>query len=86
MKVDITTTIVATIIGLIVAYLLTTNVILKNPTPVVVKALNESIPTDLSEPNPEVFNYRALNPTVEVYIDCTNYDASGSCINHTENK
>ena len=48
--------------------------------------IDESISTDLSEPNTEVFNYRALNPTVEVYIDCTNYDASGSCVNNTENK
>ena len=31
-------------------------------------------------PNEEVFNYDALNPTVEVYIgECESYDANGNC-------
>ena len=31
-------------------------------------------------PNAEVFNYDALNPTVEVYIgECESYDANGNC-------
>ena len=80
MKVDLTTAIIAAIVGVVVAYLLMSNVILKNPVPVTIKTLGTSISTDLAEPNPEVFNYRALNPTVEVYIDCSNYDASGSCV------
>lgn len=35
---------------------------------------------DYDEPNNEVFNYDALNPTVEVYIgQCDEYDANGAC-------
>jgi len=73
MKVDLTSAIVAAIVGVILAYLLTGNVLIKAPTPVTIKSI-EGIGTDLSEPDPELFNYRSLNPTVEVYIDNTNYD------------
>lgn len=80
MKVDLTTAIISAIVGVAAAYFLTSGIILKNPTPVTIKTLGTSIGTDLSDPDPEVFNYRALNPTVEVYIDCSNYDINGSCL------
>lgn len=81
MKVDLTTAIIAAIVGVVIAYLLTGSVILSDPKPVSIKSLDDTSASSLSQPSEEVFNYRALNPTVEVYIDCTNYDASGSCIN-----
>ncbi|MBR5621111.1 hypothetical protein IKW75_01340, partial [Candidatus Saccharibacteria bacterium] len=35
----------------------------------------------LLEPDAEVFNYRAINPTVEVYVgDCDEYDENGECL------
>lgn len=40
-----------------------------------------SISNELEEPNPEIFNYKALNPTVEVYVgNCTNYNDAGECV------
>lgn len=32
------------------------------------KSIDSSIDMSLSEPDPEVFNYKAINPTVEVYV------------------
>ena len=84
MKVDLTSAIVAAIAGIVIAYFVTSNFLIKTPNPVTVKTLNGSIGTDLSDPDPEIFNYRALNPTVEVYVDCSNYDANGSCLDGRE--
>lgn len=83
MKVDLTTAIISAIIGVVIAYFITGGVLLKEPTPVNIKTITSSTAADLNSPNPEIFNYRALNPVVEVYIDCSNYDASGSCIDNT---
>lgn len=80
MKVDLTTAIISAIVGVILAYVLAGN-IMPELKPVVVKNLNHTTSSTLDDPNPEIFNYRALNPTVEVFVDCTNYDANGSCIN-----
>ena len=79
MKVDITTVIIAAIVGIVLAYFFTDSVILQSPSQITIKTLDDSTSAELAAPSAEVFNYRALNPTVEVYIDCTNYDASGSC-------
>ncbi len=81
MKNDLATAILAAIVGVAVSYIVLSMLILKDPEPVVVKGLNEATSIDLAEPSVDVFNYRAINPTVETYVDCTNYDASGSCIN-----
>ena len=81
MKNDLATAILAAIVGVAVSYIALSMLILKDPEPVVVKGLNEATSIDLAEPSVDVFNYRAINPTVETYVDCTNYDASGSCIN-----
>lgn len=80
MKTDIITTIVAAIIGVIVSFLVATNLIIKDPAPVSVKTLTTTIDSKLDDPSVEVFNYRAVNPTVEAYVDCTNYDYAGNCI------
>ena len=80
MKTDITTAVISAIVGIIVAYLITSNFVLGGSIkPISIKTLPTTVSTNLDEPNPEVFNYRALNPTVEVYIGCQTYDASGSC-------
>ncbi|MBR3168894.1 hypothetical protein IKF23_00430 [Candidatus Saccharibacteria bacterium] len=81
MKNDLATAILAAIVGVAVSYIALSMLILKDPEPVVVKGLNEATSIDLAEPSVDVFNYRSINPTVETYVDCTNYDASGSCIN-----
>ena len=79
MKTDLATAILSAIVGVGLAYFLMNSFVLQDPDPVVIKNI-ESIKSSVDEPNPEIFNYRALNPTVETYIDCTNYDLSGNCL------
>ena len=80
MKTDFITAIISAIVGVLVAYFLVSGVFLKDPAPVKIKIIDNPAGADVSEPNPEIFNYRALNPTVETYIDCKNYDVSGACL------
>lgn len=78
---DLATTILAAVIGVIVAFLVC-NFMLPEFESVSFKKLSEA-ETDftLTEPDVNTFNYRALNPTVEVYVgDCTEYDAYGNCL------
>lgn len=83
MKTDLFTSIVAAIIGVIVAFFVT-NLFMGPIEEVTYKAIDSSVNTNLAEPNPEVFNYRALNPTVEVYVgECDEYDNFGECIETT---
>ncbi len=67
MKTDLTTAIVSAIIGVAVAYFLC-NVLLPQIDEVSFKTLTSSPDYTLREPNVDIFNYRALNPTVEVYV------------------
>lgn len=80
MKKDLITTIVAGVIGVAVAFFVVSNIFMKDPTPVSVKIISTTIDPKLGDPNIEIFNYRAVNPTVEAYVDCTNYDYAGNCI------
>lgn len=80
MKTDLATAVVVTVVGLVIAFF-ATNVLIGEIEPFSYKSVDASVSADLVEPNPEVFNYRALNPTVEVYIgSCVEYDAGGACI------
>lgn len=39
---------------------------------------------NLTQPDDEIFNYDALNPTVEVYVgDCKEVDSEGNCVKST---
>lgn len=84
MKTDITTAVISAIVGILVAYFVVGGMILQDPKPIDVKMPGSTIETSVSEPNPEIFNYRALNPTVETYVDCKNYDTSGACLDGGE--
>ena len=79
MKTDIATAVLAAIVGVVVSYIVVGGFLMGDPEPVVIKKL-ETIDAKVDEPNPEIFNYRAINPTVETYIDCKNYDLSGNCL------
>ena len=47
--------------------------------------VDSTVNTTLAEPNPELFNYLALNPTVEVYVgECKKRDESGICLDLDE--
>lgn len=78
-KADLATTIITAIVGVVIAYFVC-NIFIGTSEPVTVKTLDSSVSSSLAEPNPELFNYKALNPTVEVYVgECQEYDQDGNC-------
>lgn len=80
MKTDLATSIGLTIVGAAVAYFVT-NMFIGPQEDVTIKTIESSVDLTLVEPNPEVFNYRAINPTVEVYVgECTEVDVNGECL------
>ena len=80
MKTDLFTSIVAAIAGVLIAFFVT-NLFIGPIEEVTYKTVDATVTAEVVDPNPEVFNYRALNPTVEVYVgECTEYDATGMCI------
>ena len=80
MKTDLTTSIIAAVLGAVVAFFVC-NMFIPTIDDVTVKTLGSSLTYTLANPSPEVFNYRAINPTVEVYVgQCTEYNENGECI------
>lgn len=80
MKADLATSIVITIVGAIVAYFCC-NLFIGESEDFSFKNIDSSVSTQLAEPDPEVFNYKALNPTVEAYVgNCTEYNVYGQCV------
>lgn len=81
MKNDLLTAIISAILGFVIAYLVCDMVILQPIESVTIKKLETSTTAELESPDVEVFNYRALNPTVEVYVgDCSEYNEYGECV------
>ena len=68
MKTDLASAIGAAIVGLLIAFFVT-NFFTGEIEDFSYKTVETTVNADLGSPNPEVFNYRALNPTVEVYTD-----------------
>ena len=77
MKTDLTTSILAAVVSVIIAYF-ACNVLLPKIDNFTIKVLSSGVDSNLIAPNPEVFNFRSINPTVEVYVgqcegnDCNN--------------
>ena len=67
MKTDLATTVITAIIGFVVAFLVC-NFILPEIPAVSFKEIDSNITYELAEPDVDVFNFRAINPTVEVYV------------------
>ncbi len=67
MKTDLATTVITAIIGFIVAFFVC-NFILPEIPAVSFKEIDSNITYELAEPDVNVFNFRAINPTVEVYV------------------
>lgn len=67
MKSELATAIIAAIAGVLIAYFVT-NIFMGEISPITFKTVDSSVSADLADPDPEVFNYKALNPTVEIYI------------------
>lgn len=82
MKTDLITTILTAIAGTAVAYFVC-GLLIPEIDSITFKTLNSSTTYNVSEPDPEIFNYRAINPTVETIIhggQCDEYDEMGRCI------
>lgn len=83
MKTDLATTILTSIIGIVAAFFIC-KLLLPALDDVTIKTINAESAYTLVDPNPEIFNYRAINPTVEVYVgQCAEYDENGKCIETT---
>ena len=82
---DLVTAIIAGTAGIIIAFMLT-HFMLPEISPISFKKIQEDTKYELTEPDENVFNYRALNPTVEVYVgDCDKYDDYGNCLDEDDN-
>lgn len=80
MKNDLATAIGVGIIGIIIGFVVC-NLFLTDSESVSYKMINANVTMQLVEPDDEVFNVKALNPTVEVYVgDCAEYDSYGNCV------
>ena len=80
MKTDLASSIGVAILGVIVAYFVC-NMLIPAIEDYTVKTVGSSVNAEVVEPSPEVFNYKAINPTVEVYVgDCTELNDRGECI------
>ena len=75
MKTDLVTSIAAAIVGTLVAFF-ACNFMIPKIEDYEIKTLGSETSYDLVEPNVEVFNFRAINPTVEVYVG---HCESGDC-------
>ena len=81
MKTDLANSIGVAIVGAIIAFVVCNLFLADQIQPIDVKVVDTSVNTELAEPSPEVFNYKSINPTVEVYVgDCTEFDSYGECI------
>ena len=79
MKTDLASSIGIAIVGAVISFFVC-NLFIGEIEDVSFKVIDSSVSTDLVEPDPEIFNYKALNPTVEVYVgDCTENNF-GECI------
>ena len=94
MKLDLFTSIGVAIVGVLIGFFVT-NLIVQPIGDFSFQSVDDSANGDvakngynyanLTEPNPEVFNYDALNPTVEVYVgECEEYDDNGECVEDQE--
>ena len=82
MKNDLASAIIAAIAGVIIAYFVC-NIFIGPIEDARVKTV-EPVSTNLVDPNPEVFNYKAINPTVEVYVGDCEEDIYGKCIDNSQ--
>ena len=79
MKNELATAISAAVLGLAISYFVT-GLFIPDLEAVTIKTVDGKVDVTLTNPDPEIFNYRAENPTVEVYVgSCREYNALGEC-------
>lgn len=80
MKTDIISSAGAAILGIVIAYF-ACNLLIGDLTDYTVKTIDNEVDATLADPDNDVFNYKAVNPTVEVYVgQCKEYSEQGECI------
>ena len=78
MKTDLATAIGAAVLGVIISYFVC-NLFIGELSDFSYKTVESTVDANVETPDPEIFNYKALNPTVEVYVgDCEQYDEEGN--------
>lgn len=78
MKTDLISSIGVAIAGVLIAYFVC-NLFIGPIEDFTINSVTTKVDSTLSDPSPEVFNYKALNPTVEVYVgDDTDNDQGNS--------
>lgn len=75
---DIITVVIIAVVGTIAAYF-GVNMFLGNPADATYQfKIIEGVTATLEDPDPEVFNKDAINPTIEVYVgECEDVDQNG---------
>lgn len=80
MKADLATSVAIAIFGVLVAYFCC-NLFIGDMEDFSFKTIDSSASFELADPDPEIFNYKALNPTVEAYVgNCSEYNVYGQCV------
>ena len=84
MKADLATSIAAAIAGVVISFLICNLLFAGAIEEKTVKTVDGNVSVDLADPDAEVFNYKALNPTVEVYVgNCTEVNMYGECVDES---
>ena len=80
MKTDLASSILLALAGGVIAFLIC-NVAFGEIEPVTFKTVDDNVEPTVVMPDKEIFNYKALNPTVEVYIgNCDEFNEYGECL------
>lgn len=86
MKNDLATAIITAVIGVVASYFLA-GLFFGEIEDFTISSVDPNLTVELADPNADIFNYRAVNPTVEVYVgECDDYDQStGTCTDDEKN-
>ncbi|MBR2767109.1 hypothetical protein IKD67_03465 [Candidatus Saccharibacteria bacterium] len=83
MKNDLITAIIAAVAGVVVSYFVC-NMFVGKSGDFSFTAVDSSVNSNLTSPDSELFNYKSLNPTVEVYVgNCTDVNMYGECVDES---
>lgn len=89
MNKDLITSIAVAIVGVVISFFVCNLLVGDSIKPETVSTVDSSFNIDLAEPSVEVFNYKAINPTVEVYVgnqgNCREFDSEGKCLDEDSN-
>lgn len=78
-KFDLASSILVGIVCVIAAYFVC-NFLIGDTKKQTVTTIKTTATSSVSNPNIEIFNYRAINPTVEAYVgECQNLNIDGTC-------